>query len=108
MGTIALLVALSLGGDAPRATEGLQRLLRGHALSISSLALSSDGAILASGSWGGAVRLWDVQTAQSRGAPLTGHSGGIPALAFSPDGRVLASGGGDATIALWDLRVRTP
>ena len=61
-----------------------------------------DGRTLASGSGGGAVRLWDVAT----GAPirtLTGHTLYVDSVSFSPDGRTLASGGGDWTMRLWEV-----
>jgi WD40 repeat protein/transcriptional regulator with XRE-family HTH domain len=71
-----------------------------HTSPMSTLAFSPDERTLATGSWDGAVKLWDLGT----GALLWmgQHASGILRLAFAPDGRTLASGGDDATIGLWD------
>lgn len=52
----------------------------GHSDSVSALAFSSDGALLASGGLDGVVCLWDAAT-QEQKAKLEGPSGGIEARA---------------------------
>ena len=69
----------------------------------SSLAFSSDGSLLASGSEDYTIRLWDVAT----GTPLRtlkGHELDIISVAFRPDGGTLASASGDRTVRLWDTK----
>jgi WD40 repeat protein len=85
--------------------------LVGHTGSVSAVAFSPDGKILASGDDDNWVRLWDVATRQPIGDPLPGGA----AVAFSPDGRVLASGdagsymdGYHGTVRLWDVATRQP
>ncbi len=69
---------------------------------VNTVAFSPDGELIASGSLGHTVKLWDVVTGQlSR--TLEGHSNYINSVAFSPDGRHLVSGGGDRTLKLWDV-----
>jgi len=73
----------------------------GHTAPIVSIAVSADGAMLASASWDRTVRLWPL----TGGAPrvLEGHTQNANGVAFTPDGRSLVSVGYDATIRVWPL-----
>src|SRR6266516_940349 len=76
-----------------------------HTDVVSTLAFSLDGSTLASGSWDGTLKLWNLQS----GALLWRgrHTNTISCLAFSPDGRLLASSGRDATVQFWDAHSGT-
>jgi WD40 repeat protein len=81
-------------------------LLMAHGDSVTSVAFSPDGHILASGSSDNTVILWDF----GRRIPLAtlqGHKGGVTSVAFSSDGQILASGGADGEIILWDVAHRS-
>ena len=67
---------------------------------VNAVAFSPDGNTLASGSWGGTVKLWNL-TVNQEVATLRGHAGAIGCLAFSPDGKTLVTSGLDTTIRLW-------
>jgi WD40 repeat protein/transcriptional regulator with XRE-family HTH domain len=82
------------------AKRRLQRSWRAHHTVVSAVAFSPDEQRLATGSWGGMVKLWDVATGALLWTSPVGDA--IMALAFSPDGRVLASGATDGHIHLWD------
>ncbi len=74
----------------------------GHRDAVYSLALSTDGHTLASGSYDQTIKLWDTRTG-SEIRTLKGHNGAIYDLAFRPDGKILASASGDRTVKLWNV-----
>ena len=73
----------------------------GHKAPVASLAVSPDGALLASASWDHTVRLWPL----NGGAPriLEGNSQNVNGVVFSPDGRQVISAGYDATLRIWPV-----
>ena len=80
----------------------------GHLRDINSVAISSDGQILASGSEDRTVKLWQLAEAaeQPQSFParnLSGRSGMIKSVAISADGHFVASGGLDNNIHIWNL-----
>src|SRR4029078_11551864 len=72
---------------------------RGHTGLIWDLAASRDGRLLASASWDGHVKLWDMR-ARRELATFDGATG--DSVALSPDGRIVASGCVGKTLKLWD------
>jgi hypothetical protein len=67
---------------------------------VSSAALSPDGAWVAVGTRGGAVRLLEVPGLRPC-SEFAAHDGRVSALAFAPDGRTLASGSADGRVRRW-------
>jgi WD40 repeat protein/transcriptional regulator with XRE-family HTH domain len=67
-----------------------------------SVALTPDGALLATGTSTGEVWLWRAAD-RTLVATLKAHAGPVFGLALTADGRLLASGGADGTVRLWDI-----
>lgn len=73
----------------------------GHGGTITGLDFNPTGALLASSSRDGTVRLWDVYL-QSERLTLAGHTDRVQDVAFSPLGDQVASASLDGTVRLWD------
>ncbi len=76
-------------------------VLEGHSAPIVALAVSPDGATLASASWDQTVRLWPLAGGSAR--VLEGHTQNVNGVAFEPDGRALVSVSYDQSVRIWPL-----
>lgn len=81
---------------------GKELQLAGHSDFVSGLAFSLDGAMIATGSMDGTIRLWNTATGETI-ASLPGHMQEATDVAFSPDGRTLASLGRNESLKLWHV-----
>ncbi|MGI9104315.1 MAG: WD40 repeat domain-containing protein [Terriglobales bacterium] len=102
--------------DSPASAADLQRampaqlktadqVLRDHAYAVYSVAITSDGKILASGSGDGTVKLWSLPDGKLLATPLK-NLGEVTALAVTPDDKILAVGnfaGGSYEVRLLSL-----
>ncbi len=75
----------------------------GHSHIVRSLAVSTDGKILVSGSRDKTIKIWHLENGELL-RTLNGHRDGVYAIALSPDGQIIASGSADKTIKLWHLQ----
>ena len=87
--------------DGATGTE--KATLRKHAALVASLAFSSDGRTLVSGSFDDKnyLLLWDVETERPRHV-LRGHKAFVRNVAISPVGQSVASADDDGRIIFWD------
>jgi WD40 repeat protein len=76
--------------------------LSGHKDRIFSLAISSDGSRIVSGSRDRTMHVWDGFTFEKLG--LCEHEDEINSVALSPDGSLIASGSDDRTVWIWNTR----
>ncbi len=84
---LGLLPVSPLSAQEPK----LRATLKGHTSVVVSVAFSPDGKTLASASYDGTLKLWDMATGKER-ATLGEYTGCVGCVAFSPDGKTLASG----------------
>ena len=102
---------ISGGWDASVLVWGLEnqplsRILPAQATEV---AFSPNGKVLASAFGSKAqISLWNTNSWQGLGLPLTGSQGEVYALAFSPDSIELAAGGADKLVHLWNISQGTP
>ncbi len=98
-------------------------VLKGFEGAVTSVTFSPCGRYLASASYDGIVRIWDVPLVVSMSADqqeadldqdqidkllagqarmLAGHQDGVMDVVYSSDGKLLASASSDATVRIWD------
>jgi len=78
------------------------RTLPGHTASVTAVAFSTDGLLLACAGYDRTIKVWDANTDVDVRV-LEGHNERVTRVAFSPDGRLLASASLDKTVKLWDI-----
>jgi sugar lactone lactonase YvrE len=102
----AMCAAFSPDGSLIASTDynnGIQ--FRGMTRGVRQVAFSPNSRTLATASYRGPIRLWEIETGSLR-AQFDGHVPSTTALAFSPDGTTLLSAGMDTTALLWDVTLR--
>ncbi|HET9627509.1 MAG TPA: pentapeptide repeat-containing protein [Kofleriaceae bacterium] len=99
---VPLLVGSSAVGMALQAPPSVDAMYARASWGGCRIAISRDGAILASGHTDGTVQLWDWRRGQAIRS-LHGHAGGVWSVAFSPDHQIVMTGGDDDTVRLWNV-----
>jgi len=84
------------------AAESFRKLV-GHTDITGDFDFSADGKEIATASWDGKVKVWDVLTGMLIGRNAH-HNGPVYSVAYDPKNRYLASAGADNTIVLWDSK----
>ncbi|MGV0105171.1 hypothetical protein NSTCB13_03883 [Nostoc sp. DSM 114160] len=75
---------------------------QGHQGSVNSVSFSPDGKTIATASFDGTARLWNLQGQQIQ--EFKGHQGEVNSVSFSPDGKTIATASLDGTARLWNLQ----
>jgi WD40 repeat protein len=83
-------------------TGRILRTFTGHSAIVSSLAISSDGALALSGSHDRSMKLWNLSTGEL--VRTFADTSEIDAVAFSPDGRRALSSNHDGALKVWNVQ----
>ncbi len=78
-----------------------------QAQSMTQVAYSPCGTMIAAAGLGNTIRLWDLTSLQAQGEGMQ-HWSSITDIVFSPDGKTLASCGWDHVVRLWDVKTQRP
>jgi WD40 repeat protein len=79
-----------------------RQILEGHSSSVTAAVFSQNEKLLASTSYDGTLRVWDIATGVCVQS-LEGHTNNVVALAFSPNGETVAAASDGHEVRLWDI-----
>ena len=79
-----------------------------HDLPLTWAEMSPDNKRVATASYDGTARLWDVATCRQIGRTMEHGGFFVNCVCFSPDGKKVATAGGDGTTRLWDAVTGAP
>jgi len=88
------------------ARKCIRYTFEGHQRSVNSLDFSYDGSFIVSGSNDKTVRIWDMNTRESKVFPIADHRGSVECVAVSPDDRFVAAAF-DFLVYIWDVETMT-
>ena len=77
--------------------------LAGHTTPVDSVCFDAREDLVAGGSRGGSIKVWDCKS-ERLCRTLTGHRSAVTALDFHPFGDYFASGSTDTNVKLWDVK----
>jgi WD40 repeat protein len=97
---ILQVVVMALGANAQEKPEVFVQL--GHSDGVFSIAFSSDGRFIVSGSRDKTIKILDAISGREI-RTIEAHNYGVTTIDISSDNRYLASGGFDKTVKLWDI-----
>ena len=84
-------------------TGELKTIFRGHTSIVTSMAFSSDGKTLVTGSWDRSVRIWDVATGENR-YTFKKHTDGVARIILNPHSNIFAAAGYNRSgVYKWDI-----
>ncbi|KAF9936047.1 WD repeat-containing protein 38 [Modicella reniformis] len=99
-----LTVGLDRGDISVYTTSTWEKIwtLKGHDGQVVNVVYSAEGNLVASRSWDGTVRLWEVETATCRHI-FSDDEVDFTSVAYPSKGSLIATGGTDGSVRLWDV-----
>lgn len=89
--------------EAPVEQTILSREVQGHVHWVTALAFGRNNQTLASASWDGTAKLWNLREPTRPLVTLKGHTDRFWSLAFSPDDMTLVTSSEEGTVKLWNV-----
>jgi WD40 repeat protein len=93
--------ATSIVSDTLQISNSLQTTLKGHALTVTSAAITADNNTIISGSKDNTIKLWNLVTGQLK-RTLIGHTGVVNYLNVTTDGKYIVSAD-SKNVRIWNL-----
>jgi WD40 repeat protein len=93
--------ATSIVSDTLQISNLLQTTLKGHALTVTSAAITADNNTIISGSKDNTIKLWNLVTGQLK-RTLIGHTGVVDYLNVTTDGKYIVSAD-SKNVRIWNL-----
>jgi WD40 repeat protein len=86
--------------DLSGASTALQAILNGHKSTVTAISFTQDGMMLATGSWDGEIRVWNIK-GQQLGDTIFTRNGAVVALRLSADGQRVLAVSGHGAVQEW-------
>jgi WD40 repeat protein len=93
--------ATSIVSDTLQISNSLQTTLKGHALTVTSAAITAENNTIISGSKDNTIKLWNLVTGQLK-RTLIGHTGVVNYLNVTTDGKYIVSAD-SKNVRIWNL-----
>eukprot|EP00906_Rhabdomonas_costata_P001586 RCo002605 len=81
--------------------------LHGHTSIIESVTFDSEEELVVSGSAGGTIKVWDLNSERMQKSYNYGHKTNVTCLDYHPFGNFFCSGSADTQVKVWDLRKKS-
>lgn len=81
--------------------------LQGHTSIIESVTFDSEEEMVVSGSAGGTIKVWDLNSERMQKSYNYGHKTNVTCLDYHPFGNFFCSGSADTQVKVWDLRKKS-
>ncbi|RAM53032.1 MAG: hypothetical protein C6Y22_02755 [Hapalosiphonaceae cyanobacterium JJU2] len=88
--------------EVSKVTNILRTTLKGHALKVTSAAITADHKTVISGSEDNTIKIWNLETGQLK-RTLTGHTGIVNYLSVTPDDKYIVSAE-SKNVRIWNLQ----